>query len=282
RDRAAHRAPAADDRRLRLSLRRRRDAAGRHRRDQADARRGRAENDGNGRGSVRQTCHAELRLGVTELGLLARFIHLSSSILVLGSTAVLLLAGRSDRRTALAWESGVVALTRGLVWLAIAAGGVVLAHQTATLESRAAAALEPLALARVAFETRFGQIWLVRHGVLLLLGAFVMFRLDLRRSLDWRAARGEALLLAALGLGGPVAAGPSAAVEPSAITAIAADVGRLLAAGVWAGALPAVALLLRAASREAGADGRPYAVVATRRFSRAALVLVVILLGTGV
>src|SRR5262249_1368681 len=282
RDRAAHRAPAADDRRLRLSLRRRRDAAGRHRRDQADARRGRAQNDGNGHGSVRQTCYAELRLGVTELGLLARFIHLSASIFVVGSTAVLLLAGRSDRRTALVWESRVVALTRVLVWLAIAAGGVVLAHQTATLESRAAAALEPLALARVAFETRFGQIWLVRHGVLLLLGAFVMFRLDLRRRVDWRAARGQTLLLAALALGAVAAAGHSAAVEPSAAAAIAADVAHLLAAGIWAGALPALALLLRASSREAGADARPYAVVATRRFSRAALLLVAILVFTGV
>src|SRR5262249_59495618 len=160
-----------------------------------------------------------------------------------GSPAVLLLAGGWDRRTALVWESRVVALTRVLVWLAIAAGGVVLAHQTATLESRAAAALEPLALARVAFETRFGQIWLVRHGVLLLLGAFVTLRLDLRRSLDWRAARGETLLLPALALGVLAAPGPSAAVEPSAITAIAADVGHLLAARGWAGALPALPLL---------------------------------------
>jgi len=219
---------------------------------------------------------------VTELGLLARFVHLSASIVVVGSTALLLLAGRSDRRTALAWESRVVALTRALVWLAIAAGGVVLAHQAATLESRTAAALEPLALARVAFETRFGQIWLARHGLLLLLGAFVMLRFDLREGVDWRAARGQTLLLAALALGVLGAAGHSAAVEPSATTAIAADVAHLLAGGIWAGALPALALLLRAASREAGADARPYAVVATRRFSRAALLLVAILLVTGV
>jgi putative copper export protein/mono/diheme cytochrome c family protein/peroxiredoxin len=219
---------------------------------------------------------------VTELGLLARFVHLSASILVVGSTALLLLAGRSDRRTALAWESRVVALTRALVWLAIAAGGVVLAHQAATLESRAAAALEPLALARVAFETRFGEVWLVRQGLLLLLGAFVTLRFDLRRSVDWRAARGQTLLLAGLALGVLGAAGHSAAVEPSAAAAIAADIGHLLAGGVWAGALPALALLLRAASREAGADARPYAVIASRRFSRAALLLVVMLLGTGV
>jgi putative copper resistance protein D len=40
--------------------------------------------------------------------------------------------------------------------------------------------------------------------------------------------------------------------------------------------------VLRVASRDAGADARPYAVLAARRFSRAALALVLALLGTGV
>jgi putative copper resistance protein D len=219
---------------------------------------------------------------VTELGLVARFLHLSASILIVGSAAMLVLAGRSDRATALAWQSRVEALTQVLVWLALVSGAIVLAHQTATLESRAAAALEPRALARVALETRFGHVWLVRHGLLLLLGVFVAFRFDLRRAVDWRAARGETVLLAALALAALAAAGHSAAVEPSAAVAIAADVSHLFAAGVWAGALPALVLLLRAASRDAGADARPYAVVAARRFSRAALGLVLVLVASGV
>ena len=219
---------------------------------------------------------------MTELGLVARFVHLSASILVVGSAAMLVLAGRSDRATALAWQSRVEALTRALVWLALAFGVVVLGHQAATLESRGAAAIEAPALARVALETRFGHVWLVRHGLLLLLGAFVAFRFDLRRAVDWRAARGQSVLLAALALAALAAGGHSAAVEPSAAVAIAADVGHLLAAGVWAGALPALVVLLRAASRDAGADARPYAVVAARRFSRAALALVLVLLTSGV
>jgi len=219
---------------------------------------------------------------VTALGLLARFVHLSASILIVGGAAMIVLAGRSDRPTALAWESRVVALTRTLVWLALAVGVVVLAHQAASLESRAAAAVEPPALARVALETRFGHVWLVRHGLLLLLGVFVTLRFDVRRAVDWRAARGETILLGALALAALAAAGHSAAVEPSAAAAVASDVGHLLAAGVWAGALPALVLLLRAASREAGADARPYAVLAARRFSRAALVVVLLLVATGV
>ncbi len=218
---------------------------------------------------------------MTELGLVARFVHLSASILIVGSAAVVLLAGRSDRPTALAWEARVVALTRALVWLALGAGLVVLGHQAATLEDRAGAALEPAALARVALDTRFGHVWVVRQGLLLVLGVFLSLRLDVRRALDWRAARGETALLATLALAALAAAGHAAAVEPSATTAMASDVAHLLAAGVWAGALPALALLLRAAGREAGADARPYAVLAARRFSRTALGLVLILVATG-
>jgi len=219
---------------------------------------------------------------VTELGLLARFVHLSASIVVVGSAALVLLAGRSDRPTALAWESRVIALTRALLWLALLAGVGVLAHQAATLESRGAAAFELDALARVALQTRFGHVWLVRHGLLLLLAVFVSLRCDLRQALDWRAARGEVLLLGGLALAVLAAAGHAAAVEPSATAAIVTDLAHLLAAGVWAGALPALIMMLRAASREAGADARPYAVIAARRFSRAALTVVLVLLATGV
>jgi putative copper resistance protein D len=218
---------------------------------------------------------------VTELGLLARFVHLAASLLIVGSAALLLLAGRSDRPTALAWEARVLTLARVLVWLALAAGFVVLAHQAATLEARPAAALEPAALARVALETRFGHVWVVRQGLLLVLGVFVALRLDVRRALDWRAARVETAVLGAAALAALGTASHAAAVEPDAAAAIASDAAHLLGAGLWAGGLPALLLLLRAAARDAGADGRPYAVLTVRRFSRMALILVVALAVTG-
>lgn len=218
---------------------------------------------------------------MTALGLLARFVGLSASIVIVGSAAVILLAGRSPRPTALAWERRVVRLTRGLVWLALAAGVVSLAQQAAFVEARAAAAVEPLALSRVALETRFGLVWLARHALLLLLAVFVSMRAELRSPLDWGAARGQTLLLGALALAALAAGGHAAAVDASAATAIVADVGHLLAAGIWAGALPALVLLLRAASRAAGADTRPYAVLTARRFSRAALGIVLVIVATG-
>jgi putative copper export protein/mono/diheme cytochrome c family protein len=218
---------------------------------------------------------------VTELGLLARYLHLSASLLVVGSAMMLLLAGPSDRPTAMRWQARIAGCSRGLAWLALGAGFGALSYQAAVLEGRAAAALEPAALTRVAFETRFGAAWLVRQGLLLILAVFLTLRVDLRRRADWRAARGETLLLGGLILAGLGAAGHAAAVEPSAAATLAADIVHTLAAAMWGGGLPALALLLVLAARESGADARPYAVLAARRFSRTALALVLVLAATG-
>ena len=115
-------------------------------------------------------------------------------------------------------------------------------------------------------------------GLLILLAAFLAVRLEVRDRTDWRAARGEVALLGLLALGLIAGASHAAAVEPGTAAAIAADVLHLAAAGVWVGGLAPLALLLHLASREAGADARPYAVLAARRFSRAALAVVLILI----
>ena len=218
---------------------------------------------------------------MTELGLLARWVHLATSVLLVGGAGLLLLAGHSDRPTALRWQATIVRLSRVLVALALAAGVVALAQQAASLEQRPAAALEPASLSRVALETQAGVVWIVRQSVLLLLGAFLTLRADLTRRLDWRSARAQALVLGAAALGLLGAAGHAAAVEPGTAVAIAVDVVHLLGAGLWVGALPALALLLAAASSERGADARPYAVLAARRFSRMALMVVLLLAITG-
>ena len=219
---------------------------------------------------------------MTELGLLARFIHLAASVLLVGSAGLLVIAGHSDRTTARRWHAQMVVLSRVLVVLALVAGVVALAQQAASLEQRAAAAFEPGALARVALETQAGAVWTVRQSLLFLLMVFLSLRADLSRPLDWKAARGETLVLAGAALGLLAAAGHAAAVEPGTATAIAVDLLHLLGAGLWAGALPALAALLAVSAPESGADARPYAVRATRRFSRVAFVLIALVVVTGV
>jgi putative copper resistance protein D len=219
--------------------------------------------------------------GIDLLGLLLRWIHLGCSVLLVGGCGMLLIGGPTDRPTALRWQARVGAACRALVAAAILSGLGVLAHQTAVLEGRPAAAIEWRSLARVLLETQSGTVWLVRHGLLVVLAAFLSMRGDLSRRLDWRAARWQALALSAAALAVISGAGHAAAVEPSAAGAIAADVAHLLAAGIWAGGLLHLAGLLHAASGTAGADARPYAVLAARRFSTTALLLVGVIAVSG-
>jgi putative copper export protein/mono/diheme cytochrome c family protein/peroxiredoxin len=227
-----------------------------------------------------------LRYGSVELnavaGIAVRGIHLAASILVVGALAAPLIVGPSARQTALGWEARVLRRARWLLLVAVVAGLGTLGYQTALVEGRAAAALEPAALARFLLETRGGHIWLARHGVLLLLGAFLALRGDTSRRVDWLATRGEAVLLGLVALGLLGASGHAAAVEPATAWAIAVDAFHLVAAGVWAGALLPVAGLMASASEERGADARPHAVLGVRRFSRLALVAVLGLLASGI
>jgi putative copper resistance protein D len=219
---------------------------------------------------------------VTGLGLALRWLHLAASVALVGGAAMLLIAGPSDRPTACAWQARVTRAARWLLLVAVLAGIGVLAHQTALLEGRASAALEPQALLRVATQTQSGLVWLVRLGLLLVAGVFVAGHFRIVHRVDWVALHAETAGLGVVALGLLAAAGHAAAAEPSAARAIAVDFVHLAAAGLWAGALPALAVLLRAAAQPSGADARPYAVLATRRFSRWALVTVLVLAVSGV
>jgi putative copper resistance protein D len=218
---------------------------------------------------------------VTAAGIAVRWAHLVATVMVVGAFAALLLAGRSRWVTGRAWEERVLAWSRGLLLAALGAGVLALAHQAALAEGRAAAALEPGSLVRLLLETQGGHVWLARHGLLVVLAGFVLARPDTSGRPDWLAVRGEAALLAmaALMLGG--IAGHAAAVDSGTALAVAADGLHLLATGAWVGALPPLALLLRAAARDGGADARPYAVIAVRRFSWLALSAVLVLAVTG-
>jgi putative copper export protein/mono/diheme cytochrome c family protein/peroxiredoxin len=214
--------------------------------------------------------------------LAALWLHLASSVLLVGAFFMLLLAGAPDASTARRWDERIVAWSRLLVPVAIGAGIVWLLLRTAVFENRLPAALEPRAVYHAVLETRAGLVWLARHGLLVVLAAFLAMRTDVAETRNRIAARGEAFVLAALALVLMSGSSHAAAITPGTALAVALDATHLLGTGVWVGALVPLALLLRAASADAGADARPYAVRAARRFSRAALIAVVLLMASGV
>jgi putative copper export protein/mono/diheme cytochrome c family protein/peroxiredoxin len=220
-------------------------------------------------------------MSLATLGLLARWAHLGLSLAVLGSAAALLVAGRSARPTAVAWEARVLTQARALAILALGTGAVSVAYQAASLTGRLEAAFDARTLAQVLLDTQAGHVWLLRTALLLLLVGFLAFRADTRERADWLAARGQALVLATLALALITAGGHAAAVRPGGLAAMTVDAAHLVATGLWIGALLPLAFLLRAASRPDGADARPHAVLAVRRFSRLALLAVLVLAVTG-
>jgi putative copper export protein/mono/diheme cytochrome c family protein len=219
---------------------------------------------------------------MSALGLVARWAHLAACLGLVGAAAILLLAGRSPRPTARAWLQRVRLWSLALAVTAIASGTLVLAAQAALVEGHSAAALDPVALRRLAFDTHTGRVWLMRQGLLALLLAFLSLRADIRSRADWMAVRLETALLAALAAALIGLGGHAAAIEPGGARAIVNDAVHLLAAGIWVGGLLPLAFLLRRAGTPDGADSRPYAVLATRRFSRLALGVVLLLAATGV
>ena len=219
---------------------------------------------------------------MTALLLGAFGVHLAACALLTGASFLLLLAGPPTAPGARQWETRVLAVSRRLGLVAIGAGLGWLFLRTAAFEGRPHAALEAAAVWRAALDTWPGQVWIVRHGLLIVLTAFLALRVDVRARRDWLAARGQAFMLAALALVLVSAASHASAVAPGTASAVTVDALHLLGTGLWAGALGPLALLVLATRREAGADDLAYALRAARRFSHVALVTMLVLLGTGI
>jgi len=90
------------------------------------------------------------------VGMPARFAHLAAGVVLVGTAALLLLAGRSVAPAAGAWQARMLRWSRWLVLAAIAGGLGTLIHQVAVLEAEAGAILDPSALGRFLFQTQAG------------------------------------------------------------------------------------------------------------------------------
>jgi putative copper resistance protein D len=229
---------------------------------------------------------------VSTLGVTLRALSTGAGLLMVGVLAMSLLAGPSDKPTARRWQWRLGRSTGWLAAMVLLSGVAVLGWQVTVVTGRADAVADGAAWLRLLGATQYGTVWLLRHAILLLLAALAVLRERGGREsggreseptrADWLAWRIEAWLLAAVGAGLAAWAGHAVTVDPGSATPALVDAAHILGAGAWLGALPALALLLRSASTEEGADGRPYAVLAARRFSSWALFVMAVIVGTGV
>ena len=211
----------------------------------------------------------------------AVWVHLASSVLLVGGLFLLLLAGPGTAVTLRRWERSVVLWSRGLVVVAIVAGLVWLVARTAVFENRPGAALEPRAVWHAALDTWPGLVWLARQGALVVLAALLWARVEVTTRRDWMAVRAQTLALGGLALGLASAASHAAAIGPGAAWAVAVDISHVIATGLWVGGLPALAFLLHVAGRDDDARARATAHRTARRFSHAAFVAVLVLVASG-
>jgi putative copper resistance protein D len=132
----------------------------------------------------------------------------------------------------------------------------------------------------VLFETDFGQVWIVRSALMVLLAAalypayFTGKPSPLRRSVVLASA---AALVSALALAGHAAAG--AGLE--SLVQESADVLHLVAAASWVGSLVPLALVLGAAATERSVSSLAVARTATLRFSTLAIARPATVLASG-
>ncbi len=219
---------------------------------------------------------------MSALGVTLRALSTGAGLLIVGALAMSLLAGPSDKPTARRWQARLARASGWLAVLVLLSGVAALGWQVTVVTGRADAVADGSMWLRLLGATRYGTVWLVHHAIVLLLAALVLLRESDATRADWLAWRIEGCLLAILGAGFVAWAGHAVGVDPGSALPALVNAAHIVATGAWLGALPALALLLTSASSEEGADARPYAVLATHRFSAWALIVMAVIVGTGV
>jgi putative copper resistance protein D len=219
---------------------------------------------------------------VSAIGVTVRALSTGAGLFIVGVLAMSLLAGPSNKPTARRWQSRLARTSGWLAVLVLLSGVAALGWQVTVVTGRGEAVTEAAAWLRLLGATQYGTVWLLHHAIVLLLAALVLLRESDATRADWLAWRIEAWLLAIVGTGLVAWAGHAVGVDPGSALPALVNAAHIVAAGAWLGALPALALLLKSASSEEGADARPYAVLAARRFSAWALFVMAVIVGTGV
>lgn len=206
---------------------------------------------------------------------IVRAVHFAACTAAIGTLVLALLirtAGRGVPAVSAAIrrrlrDLGLGALTvvvgSGALWLALIASHI--------LDVPLAEVFDNGGLAAVAMDTSFGRVACLRLGLAVGAGGLLLWQ-----GPGWPASGAVTVLVAAIALTGHAGAGTGAA----GLFHMFSDVVHLIAAGVWLGALPALAWLLMQSRTEPALDALTSEV--TRRFGTVALIAVAALLVSGI
>jgi putative copper resistance protein D len=207
---------------------------------------------------------------VIEPIILARAVHFAATTLAAGTVAFMVLVATPAfsrargiapllrRANIMTWTALAVAIASGAVWLALLAADLYGAPLVEVCLHGG--------LWQVLSGTRFGTVWSARLAAALLLAVLLIWP-----GLRWLQLAAAAAFIAPLALIGHAGATPGGADDLH----LASDAVHLIAAGVWLGGLPALALLLSSPPRGLAAR-------AAARFSTLGVASVVALLASGI
>ena len=208
----------------------------------------------------------------------ARAVHYASSISLAGVFAFICFVAIPKikisprlgwRLSLLAWASLVLAVLSGGAWLVFVAAQM----SGQPVAARVSQGVVAIVLQR----TRFGQVWMVRAVLTVILAALLLSPQGWRGRLwNWGGLAFAAGLLASLAWAGHGAATPG---QPGNLH-LAADILHLLAAGAWVGSLVPLALFL-AEARHSADSGAHIVRRSMTRYSTLAATSVAVLFGAG-
>ena len=227
---------------------------------------------------------------MTELLVLTRAIHFGAVLWLFGEFAFLAFVLRPALRSVpvdvtakLERERRLIRVATGCVAIAVASSISWLLLEAVNMSGAGlAVAIDRETLGAVLRETRFGNVWLVRLAISLLIGALLWWMGRQRyRSMSPCASIVATVLAGAYTATLASTGHASAHVGTDRAIHLGCDGVHLLAAGAWVGALPGLVSLLDGARGHGRTGAFALAVAATRRFSALGMVSVSALLATG-
>lgn len=214
------------------------------------------------------------------IGVALRWLQLGAGLGLIGGFCLLLLAGPSPAPAVARWRNLVLTAACWLAGLLLLVGVGLLMVQTASVTGRVEAALHWADISRLLEKSRFGNVWQARQVIVLVLLILLAAQ---RRWVAWCGERGfhvMLLIMAVMHAAGAVLTGHGAATEPIWLAG-SGHLVHLLAAGLWAGGLPALLLGIQLAAHSDDPVARAHFAVALRRFSVVATASVLLIVVSG-